>query len=296
MSPDNNAFSQLINLIPGKNNIAVISTDKSGNVSTVKSTITYILPKVTEIVTDRGGTVNSPNGSSVKIPADALFEAEEITIRVVDPDEEPQPEDDKVQLLGVPHEFGPDGMQFRKTVTITLSYTNLHLDPDQDGTANFTAEKLSIYFWDGSSWLLAGVPTVDKTNQTVKVAVNHFTLYDIGVSSDTNTVGRAEKFSAYWTRNPVKETDPGTFVITYPQGETGNGEISLSIYDMAGDLVKTLIPTQRVSEAPTSPQWNGQNAMGTFSGAGLYIYTLFYKSSDGKVSKIIRKPVGLLKD
>jgi hypothetical protein len=286
VKPDKGQFSRIINLIPGKNTITLLAVDKAGNQDSLQGILTYILPKVTKVVGEKGGEIQSPNRSKVVIPKDALFNAEEITMRRVDEDEEPKPLNKDVQLLGVPHEFGPDGTVFRKPVTITLAYTALDLDADQDGNPDVKAEDLTLYFWDGSDWLSVGKAVVDPDAQTVSVRVNHFTMYDIGIDTSGNQAV-PKKFLAYWTHNPVKEAEGSTFVLELPK----DAVVSLDIYDMAGDLVRNLIPEGKMSAATHSHiVWRGDNVSGTFAGAGLYIYVLKHGET------IIRKPLGLLKE
>ncbi|MBF0431647.1 MAG: hypothetical protein HQK83_10230 [Fibrobacteria bacterium] len=294
ITPENGVFSRIVNLVPGKNVITLLGYDKAGYQDSLQGVITYLLPKVTEVVKTTGGTVTSPNKSSVAIPEDALFDSKEITMRVVAQDEQPKPldtEEQKIQLLGVPHEFGPDGTVFRKPVTIKLAYTDLDLDPDQDMEAELKPEDLAIYFWDGEAWLLAGVSSVDTVAKTVSVQVNHFTMYDIGVDTSSNG-GVPETFEAYWTHNPIKSTEASTFNIKIPKA----GNISVQIFDMAGDLVNILVQPQNVDAGELNPQWAGNNVNGSFAGAGLYIYVLKYTSNDGSIKKLVRKPVGLLRE
>jgi hypothetical protein len=292
VKPEEGEFSRILNLVPGENVITLLGVDKAGNPDSLRGTLTYILPKVTKLAApNRETEVASPNRSKVVIPSGALHHTEEVTMRVVDPDEEPKPLNDNIQLLGVPHEFGPDGAVFRKPVTITLAYNDLDLDPDQDLTPDYAPKDLVIYFWDGSSWLQAGVPSVDEEARTVSVSVNHFTLYDIGVDTSGSTAV-SDEFIAYWKHNPVKKQEGSTFVINVPR----EGTLSMSIFDMAGDLVNRLLPEQGVERGNLSPMWDGDNVNGTFAGAGLYLYVLKYESSDGSIKELIRKPVGLMKE
>ena len=89
---------------------------------------------------------------------------------------------------------------------------------------------------------------------------------------------------ANWTNNPVTEDEGSTFVLELPRRTS----ISLNIYDMAGDLVRTLIP-ERTMDAGTYGDfmWRGDNVSGNFAGAGLYIYVLKHGNT------IIRKPISL---
>ncbi|MBF0431646.1 MAG: hypothetical protein HQK83_10225 [Fibrobacteria bacterium] len=291
---ENGKFSRIIDLVPGINTITLIAEDMAGHVDSLQGTLNYQLPKVTEVVKTSGGKVVNPNKSSVDIPEDALFSSTEITIRVVDPDEEPDPleiNNQQVQLLGTPHEFGPDGTVFRKKVKVTLPYTDLDLDVDQDMKPDFGPEDLKVYFYDGDVWRVAGIASVDTAAQTVSVEVNHFTMFDIGADTSSNG-GIPETFEAYWTKNPVKQNETSLFEVAAPLA----GVVSLKIFDMAGDLVKTITDNESIDAGIVNYEWDGQNVNGGFAGAGLYIYVLKYQSNNGSIKKLIRKPVGLLRD
>ncbi len=277
-------FRRVVELVPGPNRLYLIGMDQAGNLDTVSGLVTYVVPKETQVVTGSGGAVIAPDGSGVSVPVGVLDRAREITVTVVDKSLEPKPLDDNVRLMGVPHEFGPDGLTFSSPVTLTLPYTSADMDPNQDGTPDFDESKLTIVFWNGASWIKAGDAKIDMLHKTVSVAVNHFTLFDI--AEDVSP--QASKVVAFWVRNPV----PGSsdFIFKVPS----TGQISLYLLDMGGDIVKTLIQPGTSVSATGSVRWDGSNVRGRFAGAGLYVYVFKYKSDDGKVEKLIRKPVGLV--
>jgi len=288
LSPRDSVFSRIINLVPGNNFISLEARDGAGNVTIRIDTVTYIEPKATMVVGKNGGTITSPNGVSAVIPQDALLKTLEITITRVLPIDQPNPIDASVRLLNVAHDFGPDGTTFRKPVTITLSYTEADLDPDQDGVNNLDPSKFIIVFWDGETWLSAGDASVDTVNRLVSVSVNHFTTFDIAQKE----VVTATKLIAYWTHNPVKAASGSYFNYDIPH----TGHVGLSIIDMAGDLVYQVIANKTsVEPGSYSVGWRGQNVSERFAGAGLYIYVFAYKDAVTGKTTIIRKPIGLLK-
>ncbi len=286
---DQGKFSRIINLVPGKNRILLVTGDRAGNIDTVSGEVTFIEPKVTVLVKpDSAATITSPDGSGVTIPAQSLYHPLEVTVRIVDPIEEPKPLDNQIKLLGVPHEYGPDKTIFRKPVTLTLSYTEADLDKNQDGIPDIDPKTLSIVFWDGSTWVKAGESSRDLINHRVTVTVNHFTLYDL--ASDIAPL--PTKLKVYWNHNPIHQNQPAVFNYQLPAA----GKVSLHILDLAGDMAREIIPLQTVKSAGTfSEEWDGQNVSGKFAGAGLYVYVFKYVSDDGKISQLIRKPLGLVK-
>ena len=278
------AFKRLVELVPGRNRITLMGTDRAGNSDTLEADLNYVVPKASKIVPASGGEVQAADRSGVSIPTGAMDAAHEITILPADARLEPKPIDAGVRLVGVPHEFGPDGMVYAKPVKLTLGYTAADLDRDQDGKPDFSEDRLTIVFWNGRTWLKAGDAAIDKINRTVSVAVNHFTLFDI---AEVTTAAPAAVVG-YWDRNPV----PGQAEFIYQVPKPGT--VSLTLLDMAGDVAKQLIaPGTRVASSG-SVRWDGSNTVGRFSGAGLYIYVFRYKSDDGTSEKLIRKPVGLI--
>ncbi len=279
-------FSRLIYLVPGKNIVTLSVSDLAGNVSEKSALLEYRIPKVTVLATSRGAAVVSPDGSAVRIPPDALQHTREISIHATDPSMQIKPLQPGLRLMGVPREFGPDGTQFRQPVTLTLTYTDADLDPDQDGRSDFDLDKLTIVFWNGHSWVVAGDAIRDPAAKTVSVMVNHFTLFDI--AEDTRP--GVTELTTYWTANPIKGKSEFVFRVPKP------GKVSLHVLDMAGDLVRELIHADTRVDGAGSVQWDGSHVGGRFAGAGLYIYVFKYTSNDGAISKLIRKPVGLVRD
>lgn len=288
LSVDDSLYSRALILIEGINIITVTAEDMAGNSMSITDTIEYVEPKVSATIGSDGGTVTSQNGVSVDIPEDALLGSEEITITKIMPYEQPSPNTSDIELLQVAHEFGPDELTFRKDVEITLVYTDANLDLDQDGTPEIDPMTLSIVFWDGDMWRSAGVSTVDTATQTVSVFVNHFTMYDLAVVTDDTPT----EAYGYWESNPVSHTRGGLFTYRIPE----DGEVSLQVFDMSGDLVYQLIPKETpVVMGVHSIAWRGQNVAEQFAGAGIYIYIFTYESDDGSIKEVVRKPVGLVK-
>ncbi|MEO6096480.1 MAG: Ig-like domain-containing protein [Fibrobacteria bacterium] len=278
------SFRRIVELVPGRNRISLIGADQAGNADTVSATVTYIVPKETRLITGAGGVVLAPDGSGVVVPPGSLDASREITVTLVDAKSEPKPLDRKINLLGVPHEFGPDGQIFPQPVTITLAYTDADMDRNQDGISDFKEDKLTIVFWNGSSWIKAGDAKLDKAHKTLSVKVNHFTLFDI--AEDLSEA--PSEVLGFWDRNPVPGNAEFIYKVPVP------GKLSLFILDLSGDVVNMLIPPDTHVAGGGSVRWNGGNVRGHFSGAGLYVYVFKFVSDDGKLNKLVRKPVGLV--
>ena len=288
LSVKDSMFSRIIWLVPGVNYLTLIIKDNSGNEVSKSDTINYTLPKITKVIDRSGGTVQSPDGASVSIPANALLTQHEITIKRVLEVNQPKPLNTNHTLLHVAHEFGPHDLQFRKPATLTLPYTEADIDKNQDGIADIDAEKLIIVFWDGYSWLKAGKTSIDTVNQLVSVSINHFSMFDIAQDNS----GPISKLRTYWTKNPIPSNSGSFFNYSLPS----DGIVSLFIMDLSGDLVYELIPKNTpLNAGDYSIGWNGQNVANKFTGAGIYIYNFVYINISDNSKTIIKKPIALLK-
>ncbi|MBL8028849.1 MAG: hypothetical protein JNL74_20660, partial [Fibrobacteres bacterium] len=273
-----------VKLREGVNFISATVTDKAGNSSSATSRLTFVPPKVISTVGSAGGKVINPNGTSIDIPAGALFEPAAITIIRIERNELPEPEKSGIHLIGPAYVFGPDGLIFKKDVTISFSYTKADLDPDRDGMSNYAAESLAVYFLENGKWIIAGDAVTDTLSKLVQVQANHFTIYAIGTRAEAPM-----KTKSYWTKNPILRTEQSSFVYELPEG----GSVSLSIFDAAGDLVRILIPenTNRASGS-YSVKWDGANSSNRYCGTGLYFY--LFKAVTPSETTRIKKPVAII--
>jgi hypothetical protein len=287
LSAHDSVFSRIVELAPGENYVSFVAVDRAGNNTTRVDTIVYIVPKATALVSQEGGTVTSPDGASVSVPKNALRRNVEITITKVNPVDQPKPLDTCLTLLNVAHDFGPDGQIFRFPVTLTLPYTEADLDKDQDGARDVDPSKLTVVFWDGGTWMKAGEATVNLQAQTVSVTVNHFAMFDLA----QDNCAKANKLVSYWTANPVRASRGAHFTFNLPE----DGDVSLLILDLAGDLVNSIVRDQTMTAGKHSFAWAGHNTAEKFAGVGTYVYVFVYKNSATGNKTVIRKPVGLLR-
>jgi len=124
-----------------------------------------------------GGTVESPSGdAALVIPAGALPEDTEITIKGLDGAGLPSPAD----LGGAAYEFGPDGLQF--TVPVTLSLTLADKVPSE--------KKAVLAVLDGDKWV--EVTGSGEKDGVVSGAVTHFSTYVILFVGDKTIVTTLE--------------------------------------------------------------------------------------------------------
>ncbi len=108
-----------------------------------------------------GGSVCSPDlVASISIPAGALKTDTEISIEgtTIHPSGN----------IGNVYEFGPDGTQFNKPVTITYKF----IDEDLKGLKS----DLRMAYVENEDWKII-TSTVDEKNNTVSGVTNHFSIF-----------------------------------------------------------------------------------------------------------------------
>jgi hypothetical protein len=276
------AFANSIELVEGYNKITVSVKDKSGNITVTETELTFAESGITTIVGSAGGTVESPDGTKVVIPAGALLSDQEITIQTVNTDALPKPYNG-IGLLKKAHKFGPENLIFHKPVQITLAYNGFDLDPDLDGEPNFVENDLESFTLDGSTWLKIKTDSRDVSNGLVTFSTNHFSVYALGNQTET------ENFKLYWTKNPFKAESTTTAVLELAE----SGTVSLKIYDLSGDLVRVLADKADAA-GTTNIKWDGKNDFDNYVGSGIYIYVFEYESISGK-KETVKKPVGVIK-
>lgn len=276
-------FSRRLNLVEGENMVRITMQDRVGNVTEEEFVLTYIVPKRTQVIGPAGGIVNVPDGTTITIPEGALQETIEITTQHMSTGALPMPLDPDVKLIDRAFEFGPSGTVFYKPVTITFSYNQSDLDINQNGSPDFSEEALDVFFWDGSTWIKITPQQRNTEENTVTITTNHFSIYTLG-----NTEA-AEEFTMYWTKNPFDPQEGTTAVLDAPQ----SGSVQLRIYDLSGNLVRTIADNDHISGSATY-RWDGQNDFNRYVGSGIYIYLLEYDNVSNDKT-IIRKPIGIVK-
>jgi flagellar hook assembly protein FlgD len=75
---------------------------------------------------------------------------------------------------------------------------------------------------------------------------------------------------------------------------TRAGEATLKILDLAGDVVWQFTDSD-VQPGDNHIKWTGNNVAEHFAGAGIYVYVFTFTPENGSETKVIRKPIGILR-
>ncbi len=282
--PEDHRFSRRLLLVPGTNFITVTAVDQAGLAVARQAELVYVTPEGVVTVGPEGGVVRSPDGTMLTVPPGALQRSVDISITRVPGDELPPAADPRVALLRIAHAFAPEGLVFHKPAELVVSYTDADLDPDQNGRSDWREDELELYFWDGLGWVRTDPPQHDANANTLRTKVNHLATIDVGVVS-----AGAAPSKVYWTRNPLTPVEGSTCVFEVPS----DGQLSLKIFDMTGNLVRTVVERERVP-AVGSLKWDGSNDFDRFVGSGVYVYVFDFAGDDGSKVKV-RKPLGVVK-
>ena len=149
---------------------------------------------------------------------------------------------------------------------------------------DFNEDELQVFYIDENEWIQITSTERDINNNTIAFTTNHFSVYALG-----NAEG-AEALKMYWTHNPFKSEEGTTAVVELDEEE---GEITLKIYDLSGNLVRTIIEREDVSGS-SNWRWDGMNDFDQYVGSGLYIYIFEYTDPSG-VKQIVKKPIGVIR-
>jgi hypothetical protein len=283
---EDNSFSRRMRLVPGLNHLTVTAIDEAGLTTSQSADLDFVSPEDVVTIGPAGGIVRSPDGTTLKVPPDALQSFVDISVTRVPPDELFPTSDARVTLLKVAHTFEPTDLVFHRPVEIVLTYADADLDSDQNGVPDdpWNETTLESFFWDGFQWVRTDVPDRDPLGNTVTFRTNHLATFDLGVTSTGST-----DVSVYWTRNPMNPAEGTTCVFDLPSP----GRLSLQIYDLSGHLVRNIVSGERV-DVMGSLRWDGMSDFDGFVGSGVYVYVFRFSGVDGR-QVTVRKPLGVVK-
>jgi hypothetical protein len=81
--------------------------------------------------------------------------------------------------------------------------------------------------------------------------------------------------------------DRTTFIFSIP----AEGNIVLTVYNRAGEKIKSLIEGRKYKEGVHQVPWDGKNEVGKKLAPGTYLYLLEYTNKDNRVERIYKKTV-----
>lgn len=257
----------------------------SGQVSSVLSASFLIYTKPageSETTTTATGSLSNPaEGVTITVPQGSELEGTQIIISsgslpsninitiiitinlVVNPPSLPS----GVGRVGKVIDFSPGGLTFSKKATLKIPYR----DSDLTHYGITDPKLLQVYYYAPwtEEWEEISGAEVDETNHLVKVQVDHFSFYTLGISLATSNVG----IRIY--PNPWRPSSGDK--IWFSQLVPGS---EVKIYTLTGELVRELKDAENTGRI----SWELKNSSGETVGSGIYTCVI----ADGK-SKIKKK-------
>jgi hypothetical protein len=274
--------------------ILVTVTDRAGNKASDTAVLTYIIPDVTKVIGKAGGTVESPDGSKIEIPAGALQRDTLIDIHLPFEEELPSVEEDCRYRTRFARIFSPEELVYLKWVEITVPYYDFEIERLANDVFDLDPvefeENLTLFYWDGMKWHRVD-SEVDTVANVLTARVNHNGLFCVMADYCEATEG----FQVYLTANPFSPNADGRkdqTIFKYKLPE--DGDVSLHVYDMTGDLVRTLAEDEP-EEAGCWHElaWTGENDFATYVGSGIYLFK--FEFTGPTTHKVVVKPVGVIR-
>ena len=294
-----------ITLITGeRTTITVTAFDAAGNSTSQVITVRYIIYNVTEVIgkgiaePTAAATVDSPDGTYIYLPAGAVARSTLISIYRIAEEDIPTISSDDLEGTPFARVFGPKDITFLKWVRIRIPYYRnvIEMKANQVGeNPDVFESRLAIFYWDGMRWHRVSEAAPQRGSGEnvgyITAWVNHGGLF--AILEDTRTAPTAFKF--YLTNNPFSPNGDGrrdhtVFYYELPKA----GEVTIKVYDLAGDLVRVLAENISQEAGYHEATWTGENDFGNYVGSGLYIFKFYVKFTDGSTKTII-KPVGVIK-
>jgi pimeloyl-ACP methyl ester carboxylesterase len=156
----------------------------------------------------------------------------------------------------LPHYWGVESDMSEGSFTAKIVFD---YDESEVLDAGINEEDLTVAYVD-SLWHSMNT-TVDKVSNTVSITTDHFTLFSIGYF-----VPQSPSLSQNFPNPFANET-----TILYELSE--NSDIKLRIYNIRGQLVRTLASVNKTAGS-YEVQWNGEDNRGRKCPNGIYLYRL----------------------
>ena len=285
-------------------------------------------------ITANGGLLFYQGAVTAVIPPGAVVQ-NEVKLQVTSPSGVPVGGSDGKDLLvsvgsgATARDFFPDGIVFDSDIRMIFQYCDSNnngiLDADQsypcgddtsDGVPSIDENKLFVYFYcePGSTvgctagqWnQLDG--TIDPVNNRVTISINHFSEYDVlalmrgrlapAAFVPLNLNGLVT-FPNPW-RRAAGAANPVYFFADDTSTANPNIQVSIQIYDIRGQLVRTISDSYTNLQADTTSvrggfriaTWDVRNNSGREVASGVYPYVLkifdgvFAKTYKGKLAVV----------
>lgn len=177
----------------------------------------------------------------------------------------------KYQIVGDIYQFTPVGFSFLKPVTLSL--------PVPEGKS---AQSLTIGKWN-STWLQwEAVENIDRDEQQLNVTIQALGRFAIMEKAEPLSIRNIQ-----FLPNPFSPLAAPLEIKYYLTSEkTENPLVTITIYNMIGDLVKTLVDSEFRKRGEVTEMWDGITNHGRMALNGRYLIHFRIKDSSGEKEEL----------
>ena len=230
-------------------------------------------------VSSSGGVVEDSSGVRIVILENALRDTTWIQIGRV---ENPPTMPDTLNGVGLTYQFGPEGMIFRYSVSITIPIEASDLE--DAGVLNMNCLKLFLFSVLSGTWEAFPISDIDTENRTITFRTNHFSVWRLAAWVQPFSKSSFEGFAAVYNYPNPFNPDQTPTVICYQLSD--DAAVSMKIYDVAGRLVSIIEENVHRSKFVSyRKEWDGRNSRGEVVANNVYFCVI--ESKEGR--RIIRK-------
>ncbi len=224
--------------------------------------------RTTQILSSKGGIISSSdNNIKLRMPKNAVSSSIAISISKLNSTElSALPSEENLRNIKQAYRFYPEGSKFHKPVTIVLSYSdndnNGYVDdPDTglDFTPKVDEKKLALFYYneEKNSYERIG-GTVDTKNNTITAVIKHFSIFAIFEDSNNYQNNLSIKEINIYPRI-FKPSIDEYLDISFEVELTGEGSADISIYNLAGRMIKNLTTDMIVNNGVNHITWDGKD-------------------------------------
>ena len=270
VSPDNISQASLTTLFPGSGDISVTI----GKISAIINI--NVTPYTKKVNSNNGATIYGPFNAQIDIPPKAFRNDETISASLY-------PSSGAVQntkRIGYVYRFEPEGTILSIPAKLTLSYKYVNTSVDDT--------KLSIYFWDKfqKKWIRAG-GYVDAEQKTIAININFLSQFTIMQEEAEIAIRDSNYLEVRLSPNAYFAPTVNRLTVNYNIGWKNRElvNVTISIYDVRGSLVRELISKSPKYPGWNSDQWDGTDESGNTVNNGRYFVVITAETNSDKISK-----------
>ena len=176
------------------------------------------------------------------------------------------------KVVGDVYQFSPSNFSLLKPAQLILP-----IDGQESG------KNLRVGYWD-TQWLEWKVlPDVNKVGSSIQIQIDRLGTFALLANAEPLNISNIKVLP-----NPFSpHTGPADISFSVSSDQTPTPEVSLKIYNMVGDLVKTLLPSTLLPRGENSVPWDGVTDFGRMAKNGRYLLHLEVSDISGTKDNLV---------